>query len=79
MEISEKFCVETVTTKYIQGMEICDQICVETLTTKHMQGMEICDKFCGKLSGRLGGVLLSPRVKPNNYGHDTVIFLPCFA
>ena len=40
------------------------------------------NKFCGQISGREGGVLLSPRVRPNNYGfrgkmcggHDTAIF-----
>ena len=36
MEISDKFCVETLTTKYMHGMEISDNPCVETLTTKYM-------------------------------------------
>ena len=36
--------------------------------------MEIPDKVCGDISGRVGGVILSPRVKSNNYGHDTVTF-----
>ena len=36
--------------------------------------LQIYGKFCGYILGRVGGVLLSPRVYSNNYGHDTVIF-----
>ena len=50
---------------------------LEPFTTKYC-----AYKFCGYISRRGGGVLLSPKVRPNNYGfqgkicgrHDTAIF-----